>query len=152
MQFAAINALWNIFEFPRNVDCNYIQGFLNRTWYFTWHFLWIKLNMYSIWHLLEIRYQVKVSQEGSQKFPLNVTYEKFALIKFLVKCKTVAYVWMRLLSPVAISAIFCPAESPGGAGGISYTAARGILLQLTRLSPAVPRAFCLIRVASGGHM
>ena len=57
-----------------------------------------------------------------------------------------------ILSPVAISAIFCPAESPGGAGGMSYTAARGILLQLTRLSPAVPRAFCLIRVASRCHM
>ena len=37
------------------------------------------------------------------------------------------------LSPVAISAIFCPAESPGGAGGISYTAACGILLQLTQI-------------------
>ena len=56
-----------------------------------------------------------------------------------------------ILCPVAISAIFCPAESPGDAGGMSYTAARGILLQLTR-SPAVPRAFCLIRVASGCHM
>ena len=47
------------------------------------------------------------------------------------------------LSPVAISAIFSPAESPGGAGGMSYTAVRRILLQLTRLSPAVPRAFML---------
>ena len=56
------------------------------------------------------------------------------------------------LSPVAISAIFCPAESPSGGGRRSYTGARGILLQLTRLSPAVPRAFCLIRVASGCHM
>ena len=35
---------------------------------------------------------------------------------------------------------------------MSYTAARGILLQLTRLSSAVPRAFCLIRVASECHM
>ena len=48
--------------------------------------------------------------------------------------------WSNAISPVAISATFCPAESPGGAGGLSYTAARGILLQLTRLSPAVPRA------------
>ena len=74
------------------------------------------------------------------------------------------YVWylsyrcygIRDLSPVAINAIFCPAESPVGAGGMSYTAARGILLQLTRLSPglslAVPCAFCLIRVASGCHV
>ena len=31
---------------------------------------------------------------------------------------------------------------------MSCTNARGILLQLTRLSPAVPRAFCLIMVAS----
>ena len=38
------------------------------------------------------------------------------------------------VKPVAISHIFCPAESPGGAGGMSYTAARGILLQLTQLS------------------
>ena len=44
-------------------------------------------------------------------------------------------------SPVAINAIFCPAESPGGAGGMSYTAARDILLQFTRLSPAVVKGF-----------
>ena len=42
------------------------------------------------------------------------------------------------LIATGLNAIFCPAESPGGTGRMSYTAARGILLQLTRLSPAVP--------------
>ena len=55
-------------------------------------------------------------------------------------------------APLRLARFSRPVESPGGTGGMSYTAARGILLQLTRLSPAVPRAFCLIRVAPGCHM
>ena len=123
------NVLWNISEFPRNVDCNYTQGILNRTWYFTWHFLWIKLNMYSIWYFLEIRYQVKVSNESSQKFPLNVTYEKLALVKLLVKCKTVGYVWMRLLWYITV---YCLKWIPRWATkGTAWRQILRLLLKLT---------------------
>ena len=42
-----------------------------------------------------------------------------SVLSLLQKCQ-VLRIWY--WSPVAISAIFCPAESPGGAGGMSYTA------------------------------
>ena len=53
-----------------------------------------------------------------------VTYSSLVVSTTWLSCFSYDHRPLTGLSPVAISAIFCPAESPGGVGGMSYTAAR----------------------------